>query len=101
MITNVVCHADLQCRIDLKQLDAANSVYNPRRFPAVIWKHKDIGGTCMVFENGKLMVNGKVSSVKAAKQRVRRYARCLQQMGWNVTLRNIEISTISASFKVE
>ena len=55
----------------------------------------------MVFENGKLMVNGKVTSVKQAKHRVRRYARLLQKMGWNVTLTRIMISTISASFKLE
>ena len=101
MITNVVCYANLQCEINLNQLTSDNIVYNPRRFSAAIWKHKNIGGTCMVFGNGKLMTNGKVSSVKQAKQRLRRYARCLQKMGWNVTLTRITIATISAAFKLE
>ena len=55
----------------------------------------------MVFANGKLMVNGKVSSVKQAKQRVRRYARLLQKMRWKVILKRIVVSTISAHYKLE
>ena len=51
MITNIVCHADLECSINLKDLTSkcVNIIYDPSKFPAAIWKHKTIGGTCMVF----------------------------------------------------
>ena len=103
MITNIVCNADLKCCIDLKLLvsKTTNITYQPGKFSAAIWKHKTIGGTCMVFANGKVMINGKVSSVKDAKRRVRRYARLLQKLGWNVRLSSINISTISAAFKLD
>lgn len=55
----------------------------------------------MVFDNGKLMVNGKVESVQEAKQRVRQYARLIQNMGWKISFNRIEIPTISAFFKVD
>ena len=103
MITNIVCHTDLQCSINLKDLTLryCNIIYNPSRFPAAIWKQKTIGGSCMVFTNGKMMVNGKVKSIREAKQRLRRYARLLQKIGWHITLKRIVISTISAFYKLD
>ena len=103
MITNVVCCTELGFNIDLQKLTSKinNVEYNPIKFPAVIWRHKRIGGTCMMFANGKLVVNGKVSSVQEAKQRVRRYVRLIQKMGWTVTLRRITVATISAYYKLE
>lgn len=103
MITNIVCNADLQCPIDLKLLTlrCGNITYNPQNFSAAIWRHKRIGGTCMVFDNGKIMVNGKVNSTKEAKQRLRRYARLIQKLGWKIYLKQIVISTISAFFKLD
>ncbi len=55
----------------------------------------------MLFSNGKIMVNGKVKSTREAKLRVRRYARIVQKMGFNVTLTDIRISTISAFHKID
>jgi transcription initiation factor TFIID TATA-box-binding protein len=103
MITNVVCNADLRCAIDLRllTLSCTEIIYDPRRFAGAVWRHKKIGGTCMIFSNGKMMVNGKVKTIGEAKFRVRRYARCLQKMGFNVTLTRIRISTISAFYTVE
>ena len=103
MITNIVCHTDLGCSINLKDLTSkcVNIIYDPSKFPAAIWKHKTIGGTCMVFSNGKLMINGKINSIREAKQRMRRYARLLQKIGWHVTLKRIVISTISAFYKLD
>ena len=70
MITNVVCCTELRCNINLQKLTSKiyDVEYNPVKFPAVIWKHKRVGGTCMVFANGKIVVNGKVLSVQRAKQ---------------------------------
>ena len=103
MINNVVVCTDLQCDIDLRQLTlrCSSIIYNPKTFPSVQWKHPKIGGHCMVFRNGKMIVNGKVKSVKEAKRRLRQYARLLQVFGWTFQLRRINVKTISASYKVE
>ena len=103
MINNVVCTASVGCRIDLRTLTkkTVNIIYDPSRYSGVQWKHPKIGGHCNVFSTGKIMVNGKATSIFEAKQRLRRYARLIQRLGWIVTLSTIEVVTISASFKVE
>ena len=103
MINNIVVCTDLQCDINLRQLtlQCSSIIYNPRTFPSVQWKHPTIGGHCMVFHNGKMIVNGKVTSIKKAKRRLRRYARLLQKLGWNVQLKHINVKTISASYKIK
>ena len=55
----------------------------------------------MLFSNGKLMVNGNAKSVKVCKRRVRQYSRLIQRLGWNIQLKSIKISTISAHFKTD
>ena len=103
MINNVVCKAHLNCPIDLRTLTlkTAYITYDPSRYSGAQWKHPKIGGHCMVFSTGKIMVNGKVSSISEAKRRLRRYARLIQRLGWTVTLSTIETVTVSASFKTE
>ena len=101
MITNVVCTSTLNCDIDLRTLvgKTTNIIYDPAKYSGASWKHPKIGGHCNVYSTGKLTVNGKVQSIREAKRRLRRYARCIQKYGWNVTLSEIKIVTISASFK--
>ena len=103
MITNVVCTGDTNCDINLKTLvtKTVNIIYDPSRYLGAQWKHPKIGGHCMVFSTGKLFVNGRVSSISDAKRRVRRYARQLQRLGWQVRLSKIRVVTISASFKLD
>jgi len=55
----------------------------------------------MVFSNGKIMVNGKVTCIRDCIRRIRRYARVIQRLGWNVHLKKVKICTISAHFKVD
>lgn len=103
MINNVVCTANVGCQIDLRTLvnKTTNIIYDPSSYSGARWKHSKIGGHCNVFSTGKVMVNGKVNSIFEAKLRLRRYARLIQRLGWTVTLSEIEVITISASFKVE
>ena len=103
MITNVVACADLSCNIDLRALanTCANCIYDPKKFSSVMWKSRTVGGLCMVFSNGKIMVNGKVTCVKDCKRRLRRYARLIQRLGWQVRLKKIKVCTISAHFKMD
>jgi len=103
MITNVVCTADLNCAIDLRQLanTTYNVIYDPKRYTGVRWNHPKIGGHCTVFSSGKLIVNGRATSISEAKVRLRRYARYIQRLGWAVVLSDVKVVTISASFKTE
>ena len=103
MINNIVLFTDLQCDINLTELTlrCTNIVYHPKTFSGAQWKSKTIGGHCMLFSNGKMVINGRAKNIQEAKQRLRRYTRILQKMGWNVKLKRIYVKTISASFKVE
>lgn len=99
IITNVVCSANLGCSIDLRHLcyRIANVRYDPSTFPGLIWQHRVIGGNCLVFSNGVINCNGTVSSFHEGQQRLRHYARQLQNLGWPVKLKNMKIITVSAS----
>ena len=95
-ITNVVVQTDLHTRVDLVQL--ANNMwgirYDPALFTGAIWKHKKIGGCCLVFHNGKLICNGN-KSIQQAKKRTRQYARLIQKLGHEVNLKRIQLITIT------
>ena len=101
-ITNVVCTCDLECSINLRRLTlcATNIRYDPKRFSGAIWHHRKIGGCCLVFSNGKVCVNGKVTSIQQARIRVRKYARQLFKMEWQVTLKTIRVVTVSAYYRL-
>ena len=98
-ITNIVYTANVGCSLDLRKLcyRLSNTRYDPRRFPGLIWQHKRIGGNCLVFANGVINCNGKTTSVQEGCQRVRKYARCLQRLGFPVKLKDVKCVTISAS----
>lgn len=96
-ITNVVVQADLQVKIDLTYLTnhSRDVQYDPARFTGVIWRHKKIGGSCLVFSNGKINCNGN-KNLAEAKRRVRQYARLIQKQGFPVLLKTIHLITMSA-----
>ena len=65
MINNVVCRTNLNICIDLRILTYKihNIVYNPAKFSGVQWKNRKIGGHCMLFSSGQMLVNGKTNSI--------------------------------------
>lgn len=97
VITNVVVQTDLQASIDLRQLAnyTRDICYNPGKFSGAVWQHRNIGGNCLVFSNGKLCCNGNKSIVEA-RRRLRQYSRIIERLGVPVKLHRIEIITISA-----
>lgn len=97
-LTNVVVLGDLKCTFDLRALThkLVNVRYDPRFFSAMILQHRRIGGNCLLFSNGKINCNGKCRSFQEARRRLRRYARCLQSIGYEVKLSNVRIVTASA-----
>ena len=92
-------HAQLNCPIDLRQLfyKITNVRYNPAQFPVLIWQHRKAGGNCLVFSNGIINCNGKVSSKREGYERIRKYARLLQKCGYPVNLMDVKLLTMSMS----
>lgn len=97
-ITNVVVQGELGCTFDLRELThrLVNVRFDPRSFSGLIWQHCKIGGNCLLFSNGKINCNGKCLSLRDSRRRLRRYARCLQKMGYEVRLSNVRLVTVSA-----
>ena len=97
-LTNVVCSADLRCSINLSHLcqRLTNVKFDPSQFSGLVWQHKTIGVNCLLFSNGKINCNGKAESFKEGIKRLRRYARYLLKMGYDVSLNNVKVLTASA-----
>lgn len=71
-LTNVVVQGDLGCNIDLRELTykLGDVRYDPRKFPAVIWQHRKIGGNALVFSNGKINCNVTPGSYRSLATRL-------------------------------
>ncbi|KAI7676920.1 hypothetical protein KC319_g4209, partial [Hortaea werneckii] len=82
-ISNVVAGMDVNCLIDLKTvaMHCRNSLYNPKRFPAVIMRIREPKATGLIFAKGKLQVLG-CRSVDDARLAGRKFARILQKTGF-------------------
>lgn len=101
-LTNVVYQGEMNCVINLKQLTTqlVNVRYDPLKFPGVIFQHRKIGGNCLIFSNGKINCNGACDSFDTGLKRLRRYARYIQQIGYDVVLTNVQPVTASAFHKL-
>lgn len=101
-ITNMVVQTQLHVQLNLKKLarTLVDVKYNPRTFSALIWHHKKIGGSCLVFNNGHIICQGS-KSYEQARLRIRKYARKLQQCGYVVRLSPIQLLTASALANVQ
>ena len=102
-LTNVVVQGNLGCRINLEKLARAliNVRYDHSRFSGLVWQHRHIGGNCLVFASGAIICNGKCQSFKEGIQRLRRYARLLQKMGYCHTLTGVKVVTVSACHRLD
>lgn len=102
MITNIVCMVNLKVQFNLKALcyKLCNAIYNPFKFSSIIWKHKKLKGTCLVFSNGKLIMNG-FKSKQEMRKNGRKFIRILQKKSCLKLLNfNFKIITMSASYRL-
>ena len=74
---------------------SCNSIYNPRKYSGMIWKHRHIKSTCFVFHTGRIMCMGN-TSLKGSKKDLRKYARLVNKQGYSVSLGCITVVTKSA-----
>ena len=61
-ITNIVVQARLNVPICLQTVirKIRDPKYQPKRFSAICWNHKKIGGSCLLFNNGKMVCHARV-----------------------------------------
>ena len=80
-LINLVMQTQLlsEKEIDLRVLarDLTNVIYNPGCLSGMVWNHQGIGGCCLLFTHGKMIING-FDSISKCRLGARRYARTLQ-----------------------
>ena len=96
-ITNIVCGANLNCQLDLTEIarKSTHVIYNPRKFNGLIWRHRNIKCTCLVFRSGKIICPG-IRQSSDIKICIRKYARLIQTLGFDVKLTHMKLITRSA-----
>ena len=92
-VTHRVYMTDIKCALDLRYIaqNTSDVVYTKVPFHVLRWKHKKIGGTCMVYTSGKIIHHGD-------KMQLRKYARLLQRLGYAIKMDKIILVTQSATF---
>ncbi len=92
---NVVIAYDLGAKLDLKRVCLhANRIIMHKQMPCLIWRHKSISATALIFSSGYMSVHGSNTLVLARKAG-RQYARLLQRQGYNIVLSSCKILTIT------
>lgn len=97
-IQNVVSTANLECNLNLREiaLRLDNVEYNPSRFSALILRLRKPKTSILIFNNGRLVCTG-AKSIKDSRAAIRRVARLIQRLGFNVALKSFKIQNIVAS----
>lgn len=101
-VTNVVFTAEMGCSLDLRHVVNSTTFirYNPKHFSALIWSNPRMESTCLLFKNGKVVCTG-AKTIERGRKSIRQYARKLQNLGYDIKLKNIRIRTISAVYTLQ
>ncbi|XP_035783934.1 putative uncharacterized protein DDB_G0277255 [Anopheles albimanus] len=94
VINNVVCSFSVRCHLNLR--DIATKGYNVefrRENGMMTMKLRRPYTTASIWSSGKITCTG-ATSEDQAKVAARRYTRCLQNLGYNVRLRNFRIVNV-------
>ena len=97
-IVNSTFCAQLNCDLDLLFLaqNLINVEYKPSKFNAIILRIREPKSTCLVFNNGKLVLTG-CKSVMQCNKAIRIIARKIQKLGFKVKLSNQCIENLVGS----
>ena len=99
-ITNVVAASRLNVSMDLKMVSKMFvSTEMSKYMPCVVWRHKKIKGTALLFSSGYISVHGKMSILQIKKS-LRQFVRLLQKKGFHPEMYSIRIVTISGVFRL-
>ncbi|XP_028129374.1 TATA box-binding protein-like 1 [Diabrotica virgifera virgifera] len=94
VINNVVCSFSVRCHLNLREiaLSGANVEYRKEN-GMVTMKLRRPYTTASIWSSGKITCTGATSEI-AAKQAARRFARCLQKLGFNVRFNNYRVVNV-------
>ena len=72
--THRVTYAEMGCSLNLREIAEAkyDIEYHKAPFKRLLWRHRKIGYTCMLYTNGKTICHG-------GKHQLRKYARLLEK----------------------
>lgn len=96
-ITHKIYRTDLRCPLDLRDITnrIGNAIYTVTPFKMVQWKHRKIGGTCLLYHTGKVIFHGEDESM------LRKYCRLIQKMGYPVRFKKIRLVTMSGTYDLK
>lgn len=79
-VTNIVLQSQLNTNIDLDKLAKSlyNIIYKPSNFSAAIFRSRKCKGSCLIFNNGKLITSG-TNNLNDAVKNCRKYMRIIQK----------------------
>lgn len=94
VINNVVCSFSVRCHLNLREiaLSGANVEYRKEN-GMVTMKLRRPYTTASIWSSGKITCTG-ATSEDNAKQAARRFARCLQKLGFNVRFHNYRVVNV-------
>ncbi|XP_030752366.1 TATA box-binding protein-like protein 1 [Sitophilus oryzae] len=94
VINNVVCSFSVRCHLNLREiaLNGMNVEYRKEN-GMITMKLRRPYTTASIWSSGKVTCTG-ATSEEAAKQAARKFARCLQKLGFNVKFNNYRVVNV-------
>jgi transcription initiation factor TFIID TATA-box-binding protein len=98
-ITNISLSANLNCNFNLKNLcnKLYNCIFDNKYFVRIIFKLREPKQTFFIYQSGKIICVG-AESVAKGRKGIRRLARIIQKLGYNIKLNNICVNNIAATY---
>lgn len=94
VINNVVCSFSVRCHLNLREIAINGSNVEYRKENGMVtMKLRRPYTTASIWSSGKITCTG-ATSEDAAKQAARRFARCLQKLGFNVRFNNYRVVNV-------
>ena len=95
-LTHRVLYSDMECLLNLRDMaeTTVNIEYHSLPFERLLWRHRKIGCTCMIYSTGKIICHG-------GKEQMRRYVRLVERMGYPVRMKKIKTLTMSAVYTLQ
>ncbi len=95
LVQNIVCSVNLCCPLNLSDINnrLRLSEYNPKRFPGAVLRLLEPKVTTLIFSTGKMVICG-AKHESLATLGARKFARILQKIGYNVSLKDFRINNM-------
>nr|QWQ59791.1 TATA box-binding-like protein [Phaedon brassicae] len=94
VINNVVCSFSVRCHLNLREIALSGTNVEYRKENGMVtMKLRRPYTTASIWSSGKITCTG-ATSEDAAKQAARRFARCLQKLGFNTRFNNYRVVNV-------